>query len=80
MSKHGVAFYAAQDAFLDRRRVIAEDLAHSDAENRYYCIGKVDKGILTVRFTWRVGNIRIIGAGYRRKSRRIYEETNKLHE
>lgn len=27
--KHGVSFYEAQYAFLDARRVIAEDLAHN---------------------------------------------------
>lgn len=32
--KHGVTFYAAQHAFLDVNRVIAEDLEHSQAEKR----------------------------------------------
>ncbi|GHU08368.1 hypothetical protein FACS189431_4490 [Alphaproteobacteria bacterium] len=31
------------------------------------------RGIATVRFTIRKGNIRIIGAGYWRKGNRIYE-------
>ena len=35
-------------------------------------------GILTVRFTMRNENIRIIGAGYWREGRYRYEEENKL--
>jgi len=34
--KHGVSFARAQDAFADPRRVIAEDVAHNQAERRYY--------------------------------------------
>ena len=62
--KHGVAFGTAQYAFADPDRVIAEDIGHSRVEKRYYCFGKVAGGILTVRFTYRKGVIRIIGAGY----------------
>ncbi|MHC4439520.1 MAG: BrnT family toxin, partial [Planctomycetota bacterium] len=65
--KHGVAFATAQYAFEDPDRVIAEDISHSGTEKRYYCFGKVNDGILTVRFTYRKGVIRIIGAGYWRK-------------
>jgi uncharacterized protein len=54
----------AQKAFLDPKRIIAEDDLHSSIENRYFCIGAVDNEILTVRFTWRKGRIRIFGAGY----------------
>jgi uncharacterized DUF497 family protein len=51
-AKHGVAFVEAQRAFFDPRRVIAEDLSHSGAEQRYYCFGLVeDGGVMTVRFT-----------------------------
>ena len=77
--KHGVAFATAQHAFGDPDRVIAEDDSHSKAEKRYYCFGKVVDGILTVRFTYRKGVIRIIGAGYWRKGKKIYEKENKIH-
>jgi hypothetical protein len=77
--KHGVAFAMAQFAFADPRRVIAEDLSHSSSEKRYYCFGQVGGGVLTVRFTYRNELIRIIGAGYRRKGKRIYERENPLH-
>jgi hypothetical protein len=77
--KHGVSFYEAQFAFADPNRVIAEDLSHSENEKRYYCFGKTGEGILTVRFTYRGGVIRIFGAGYWRKGKRIYERENQIH-
>ena len=78
-AKHGVSFAEAQRAFADSRRVIAEDLSHSKGEKRYYCFGKVHGGVLTVRFTYRRGVIRIIGAGYWRRGKRIYEQENQIH-
>jgi uncharacterized protein len=75
--KHGVAFASAQMAFFDPRRVIAKDLEHSDDEPRYFCFGKVGLGIMTVRFTYRERRIRIFGAGYWRKGKRIYEQQNR---
>lgn len=75
-AKHGVSFTLAQRAFFDRQRVIAEDLSHSGGEQRYFCFGEVEGGIMTVRFTWRVGHIRIFGAGYWRKGKKIYEQQN----
>lgn len=78
--KHKVAFSLAQHAFLDPRRVIAADESHSGEEERFYCMGRVGARILTVRFTYRSNVIRIFGAGYWRKGRRIYEEQNKTSE
>jgi uncharacterized protein len=75
----GVPFALAQLAFLDHHRVILEDLEHSDDEKRYYCLGKVAGGIMTIRFTYRKNKIRIIGAGYWRKGKKIYERENKIH-
>jgi uncharacterized DUF497 family protein len=74
--KHGVSFAQAQAAFFDPRRVIAEDLDHSGAESRYFCFGVVAGGVMTVRFTWRGDRIRIFGAGYWRKGKRLYEQQN----
>lgn len=68
--KHGVSFEQAQLAFFDTKRVIAEDLGHSRQEKRYYCFGKVDGAIMTVRFTHRGKTIRIFGAGYWRKGKK----------
>ncbi len=78
--KHHVNFKDAQKAFLDANRLILEDLEHSsNNEKRYFCIGKCQEHILTVRFTIRKNTIRIFGAGYWRKGKKIYEQKNKLH-
>jgi uncharacterized DUF497 family protein len=76
--KHGLSFYEAQYAFSDKNRVILEDLSHGQDEKRYYCIGKVGEGIITVRFTYRNLKIRIIGAVFWRKGKKIYERQNSL--
>lgn len=78
--KHTVSFSRAQYAFADPRRVIARDVSHSQVEDRFYCFGEVDGGVLTVRFTYRASIIRIIGAGYWRKGKATYERENKLHQ
>ena len=78
--KHGVSFVDAQYAFADSHRVIIEDLDHGgDDEKRFFCLGKVKGGVMTVRFTDRGGRIRIIGAGYWRKGKKIYEQENQIH-
>lgn len=69
-----LSFSEAQYAFADPHRVIAQDLAHSQAEERFYCFGMVGGGVLTVRFTYREEVIRIIGAGYWRRGKAIYEQ------
>ena len=78
-AKHEVSFSLAQHAFLDPHRIIVEDINHSTEEDRFYCIGQVGNGIMTVRFTYRGNVIRIYGDGYWRKGRKIYEEQNKIH-
>lgn len=77
--KHGVSFRDAQSAFLDPQREIAEDTAHADVEKRYLCFGVVSGRVMTVRFTVRGDVIRILGAGYWRKGRRLYEERRRIH-
>ncbi len=60
--KHAISFTEAQRAFLDKHRIIAEDLDHSsNKEQRYFCFGEIDEAIVTVRFTIRKNSIRIIG-------------------
>ncbi len=80
LAKHNVSFFEAQLAFTDPIRVIAQDLSHSKTEQRFYCFGKVQGGVLTVRFTYRGRVIRIIGAGYWRKGKEVYETENHLHK
>ena len=77
--KHGIAFEVAQYAFADPNRIIAEDLDHSQDEERFYCFGVIGENILTVRFTYRANVIRIFGAGYWRKGKKTYEKENKIH-
>lgn len=77
--KHGIGFLKAQYAFADPDRVIARDITHSTAgESRFFCFGDLGDGIVTVRFTYRGNVIRIFGAGYWRKGKRIYERQNKV--
>jgi hypothetical protein len=78
--KHGVNFVTAQFAFADPRRVIAEDSVHTSGESRFFCFGAVGGGVLTVRFTYRSGVVRIFGAGYWRKGKQIYERENQIHD
>ena len=78
-SKHGVSFEEAQLAFADPKRVIAIDHTHSDdREQRFFCFGKTNRGVLTVRFTLRGENIRIFGAGLWREGKQVYEKQNKV--
>jgi uncharacterized protein len=73
--KHGIPFEKAQDVFFDPQRKIALDLDHSSRdEKRYYCFGKIENRIVTVRFTLRGGKIRIFGAGFWRKGKKEYEK------
>jgi len=76
--KHTISFEEAQYAFSDSNRIIARDLEHSGSEERFYCFGKIDESIVTVRFTYRNNKIRIIGAGFWRKGKEIYEKENKI--
>lgn len=71
--KHGVSFETAQYAFADPNRLILKDTRHSiPEEERFYCVGRVEGGIMTVRFTLRDNTIRIFGAGFWRKYRKYY--------
>ena len=76
--KHGISFEYAQYAFQDSKRVMAKDIVHSIDEDRYYCFGKVNGSIVTVRFTFRNNKIRIFGAGFWRKGKEAYEKENKI--
>ena len=68
-----------QLAFADPKRVIAIDHTHSDdREQRFFCFGKTERGVLTVRFTVRGENIRIFGAGLWREGKQVYEKENKI--
>ena len=74
LRKHGINFIKAAKVFKDPKRKIFTDSRHSEAEPRYFCIGKVGNKTITVRFTHREGKIRIYGAGFWRKGRKYYEK------
>lgn len=77
LDKHQVDFFDAMAAFHDIDRIIATDDAHSSMEPRYFCLGIVHGKVMTVRFTYRHRIIRIIGAGYWRRGKQLYEEERK---
>lgn len=74
IEKHGVSFEEAMHAFLDPKRKIRLNSSHSAVEMRYFCLGKVDNRVLTVRFIIRSGNVRIIGAGFWREGKKLHEQ------
>jgi uncharacterized protein len=78
LTKHGVDFSEATVAFYDPKHLISADEGHSAEERRLFCIGRTTRGILMVHFTYRSETVRIIGAGYWRKGRRLYEKENPI--
>ncbi len=76
VQKHRVDFVTAARAFKDPHRKIYTDEKHGEKEERLFCIGKVAGKIMTVRFTYREGMIRIYGAGYWRQGRYHYEQAD----
>ena len=75
--KHGVDFKDATEVFKDLDRVIAHDEGHNQEEQRFYMIELVKGRVATIRFTYRGTYVRLIGAGYWRKGREIYEKEKK---
>lgn len=78
LKSHGVDFFDAQTAFTDPKRLVFKDLDHSHDEDRFFCIGVCEGKIVTVRFTMREKRIRILGAGFWRKGKAMYEEKNNV--
>lgn len=76
--KHNISFNSATSAFTDELNIITKDELHSIEEQRYICYGKINGEVATVRFTYRDGKIRIIGAAYWRKGKKIYGKKNYL--
>jgi hypothetical protein len=75
--KHGVSFVDASKAFENPKGILMSDPEHSQFEERWLFLGKVEEKILTVRFTFRGQNIRILGAGFWRKGQKNYEKENR---
>ena len=76
--KHGLSFAIAVQAFYDEFRIITGDPTHSVDEQRFFCYGFAGGDVATVRFTHRNGKIRIIGAAYWRKGKKIYAQKNNI--
>ena len=79
ITKHGVSFDEAKKAFDDPHAVVAFDPEHSTQEElRWWLLGKVRDRVMLVRYTQRPsGIIRIIGAGYWRVGKEIYEKAQR---
>lgn len=67
--KHRISFETAEKVFADENRVEWLDEEHSDEEDRYITIGKVDE-ILFVIYTEREERIRLISARRANKNER----------
>ena len=75
LKKHKIAFEDAALVFFDENRIDEFDEIHSDFEDRYKIIGKVEN-ILTVIYTEREENFRIISArqATKREEVQYYEQ------
>lgn len=73
--KHRVAFWEAEETFLNHPFRVSPATAYSGPEERYYALGKTDSGrLLFLVFTIRAERVRIISArDMSRKERKAYE-------
>jgi len=77
IQKHEISFEEAKFCFSDVRRIVAFDDAHCTlTEQRFICLGRIEGGVVTVRYTHRGDRIRILGAGFWRKGRKAYDKEN----
>ena len=76
--KHSVSQAEAEQVFTDERLLVADDVKHSQDEERHSAMGRtIDGRLLHVTFTLRDGRtkIRVISTrNANRKERRIYEQ------
>jgi hypothetical protein len=75
---HALAFHGAPRYTGDM-----DILVKADRENAQRILAALEEfgfgSVGTVRFSYRSNKIRIIGAGYWRKGKKIYEKENKIH-
>jgi uncharacterized DUF497 family protein len=78
--RHGVTHTEAEQVFLNRPLVMADDPGHSAGEARYFGLGCTDLGrLLSVVFTFRGSLLRVISARpMSRRERRIYAQAQAL--
>ena len=74
--KHNVTPVESEQAFFNRPLKIIKDIHHSLEEERFYTLGKTDKGRrLFIAFTLRRKSIRVISSrDMSKKERDIYEK------
>ena len=79
---HGVTQNETEQVFFHRPVLVTPDLVHSQAEPRYYVLGRTTVGRrLTVAFTIRTSLIRpIMARDMSRKERRLYGEEKHAQE
>jgi uncharacterized DUF497 family protein len=72
--KHKVSPAECEQLFFNRPLVIQDDIKHSEAEKRFYTLGRTDsKRTLFITFTVRNKRIRVISArDMSRKEREVY--------
>ncbi len=73
--KHHVTPSECEEIFFNRPLVVADDISHSEKENRFYALGHTDGSrMLFVVFTVRRNLIRVISArDMNRKEREVYQ-------
>jgi hypothetical protein len=74
--RHGVSRAEAEQVFLNRPLVVAEDPRHSAAEARFFALGRTDKDrLLAAVFALRGPRLRVISArAMSRRERRVYAQ------
>jgi hypothetical protein len=80
--KHRVMPAECEQIFFNRPLVVADDVAHSVSENRFYALGQTDdKRMLFAVFTIRLNRVRVISArDMSRKEREAYRSHEKDSE
>ena len=73
-TSHQVVFSECEEIFFNQPLVVADDLQHSELENRHYALGQTNAGrLIFLAFTIRKKQIRVISArDMSRKERKVY--------
>jgi hypothetical protein len=77
--QHSVSQAECEQVFFNEPLVVAEEVEHSEEEQRYYVLGRTDQAReLSIVFTMRQDRIRVITArDMSRKERRIYRNVDE---
>jgi len=77
--KHKVSPVESEQAFFNQPLIVAEDVQHSQEEERFYALGRTDQDRrLFITFTIRKKQIRVISSrDMNKKERKIYEKRKK---